>query len=89
MVSQAEKDAMRAKPSGILAAAAPTSSRTSSFAPPPVRRTGPVAPPPPPPPVVEDNLDEEWVEAVYAFDGTSPQDLSFREHQVIRVTEHR
>ncbi|KAG0147909.1 hypothetical protein CROQUDRAFT_655489 [Cronartium quercuum f. sp. fusiforme G11] len=84
MVSQAEKDAMRAKPSGVLAAAV-SSSHKSSFAPPPVRKTGPITPTPAP---VEDDLDGEFVEAMYDFDGTSPQDLSFKERQVIRVTEH-
>ncbi|MBW0511008.1 hypothetical protein O181_050723 [Austropuccinia psidii MF-1] len=56
-----------------------------SFAPPPVRRT-PAAPPPIKAKPTDPN--DEMVEALYDYDGTSPEDLSFKKHQVIKVTEH-
>jgi hypothetical protein len=28
------------------------------------------------------------VEALYDYEATSPEDLSFKEHQIIKVTEH-
>ncbi|KAI8448187.1 hypothetical protein BY996DRAFT_4645365 [Phakopsora pachyrhizi] len=100
-VSQSEKDAMSAKPRGILADAAASSQPSSSsltsngnsksFLPPPSRNN---------PPAVKRNVKpqsidheeheeaEELVEAIYDYNGTSPEDLSFKEHQIIKVTEH-
>jgi len=78
-------------------AATPPISNQSSFAPPPTRRVAPSsaapsysqpAPPPAPPVRSKPQQDEELVEALYDYEGTSPEDLSFKEHQIIKVTEH-
>ncbi|KNZ44458.1 hypothetical protein VP01_914g1 [Puccinia sorghi] len=74
--------------------ATPPISNQNSFAPPPTRRVAPssAAPsysqPPPPPARTKPQEDEELVEALYDYEGTSPEDLSFKEHQIIKVTEH-
>jgi hypothetical protein len=77
--------------------ATPPISNQSSFAPPPTRRVAPStrassysqAPPPPAPPArSKPHQDEELVEALYDYEGTSQEDLSFKEHQIIKVTEH-
>ncbi|PLW14670.1 hypothetical protein PCANC_18346 [Puccinia coronata f. sp. avenae] len=75
--------------------ATPPISNQSSFAPPPTRRVAPssaapsYAPPPPAPPTrSKPKHDEELVEALYDYEATSPEDLSFKEHQIIKVTEH-
>ncbi|KAH9442017.1 hypothetical protein MJO28_014845 [Puccinia striiformis f. sp. tritici] len=76
-------------------AATPPISHQNSFAPPPTRRVAPVSttpaysqPPPAPPARSKSHHDEELVEALYDYDGTSSEDLSFKEHQIIKVTEH-
>ncbi|EFP80442.1 uncharacterized protein PGTG_06398 [Puccinia graminis f. sp. tritici CRL 75-36-700-3] len=78
-------------------AATPPISNQNSFAPPPTRRVAPStrassysqAPPPPAPPArSKPHQDEELVEAMYDYEGTSQEDLSFKEHQIIKVTEH-
>lgn len=89
LVSQAEKDALRTNPSGVLGASQPQAQKKSNFDPPPVRKTGPI--PIPTPQVIEPQAeaeDEEWAVAIYDFEGSSDQDLSFKVHQVIKVTEH-
>lgn len=83
----------------FIAPTTPASNNQHSFAPPPTRRvpssstvTSQVqsAPTPPPPPSTQSksHREEELVEAMYDYDSSSPEDLSFKEHQVIRVTEH-
>ncbi|OAV97960.1 hypothetical protein PTTG_03186 [Puccinia triticina 1-1 BBBD Race 1] len=78
-------------------AATPPISNQNSFAPPPTRRVTPSSaassysqPPPPPAPPARSkpHQEEELVEALYDYEGTSQEDLSFKEHQIIKVTEH-
>ncbi|CAO3587611.1 unnamed protein product [Absidia cylindrospora] len=44
--------------------------------------------PPPPPPNYSTATSLESVEALYDFQGQNPQDLSFRQGDIIQVTEH-
>lgn len=77
---------MRNKPTGILASAAPAS--RSNFAPPPTRRTGTLPSAAPAAPAEdEDDADGEYVEAMYDYQGTDAEDLSFRERQIILIAE--
>ncbi|EGG11008.1 uncharacterized protein MELLADRAFT_92433 [Melampsora larici-populina 98AG31] len=90
-VSQAEKDALKRNPSGVLGSSQPQSQKKPTFDPPPIRKTGPI--PIPTPSLIEtepqeEEDDQEWVVALYDFEGSSDQDLSFKVHQVIKVTEH-
>jgi len=70
--------------------------KIGGFAPPPVRRVGSTGdsgvsqrstPPPPPPPRPQDQVEGEWVEALYDYTSEDPGDLEIQAGERILVTE--